>query len=136
MSESSSASDVVELLEDCIFHLFGYPRKIVTDSDPRFTSKFWANSLDLNTMIHYRIIINLMVLLKPRPSEKFTTQFVKDNWPNFGKFALDPKYFGPVTVIAVDGNNITYQGVDVNDIPYNFRIYEKIKLLLVNRIKL
>eukprot|EP01132_Coremiostelium_polycephalum_P006828 gene6828-8469_t len=51
--------------------------------------------------------------LRIKPGHEFK---IPNNSKRIGKFSLDPKYFfGPVKVEAIDGNNITYRGVDMDD---------------------
>mgnify|MGYP006280086663 CR=1 FL=1 len=44
---SVSATDLAQLFFDRIFSLHGLPRRIVSDRDPRFTSKFWDSLFTL-----------------------------------------------------------------------------------------
>ena len=39
--------DYAKLFVDNVFRLHGLPEVIISDRDPRFTSKFWTNLFDL-----------------------------------------------------------------------------------------
>eukprot|EP01132_Coremiostelium_polycephalum_P010427 gene10427-12805_t len=128
-------------LEKSPFYIFGYPRVIVSDSDRRFTSKFWillghhphtplslvdydvlpSNIPSVKERIETKVVLaNVRELLrisklkmkyrtdKNKNHHKFTigeTVFVRNNANKMGKFALDPKYFGPVRITAIDGTD-------------------------------
>jgi hypothetical protein len=42
VTKTITASEVIDLLIDCVFTRFGFPDEIVSNRDPRFTSEFWS----------------------------------------------------------------------------------------------
>ena len=42
-----AAADYAKLFFNNVFRLHGLPEVIISDRDPRFTSKFWTNLFDL-----------------------------------------------------------------------------------------
>jgi hypothetical protein len=40
VKKTITASEVIDLLIDCVFSRFRFPNRLVSDQDPRFTSEF------------------------------------------------------------------------------------------------